>query len=110
MAKLDILVIEDDALARKVLAKHLFGHNLDMAENAETAKAKLAANRYDICFIDLMLGAGNDCAGLELIPLAAAKGMYSVVMSALDSEDTVAKAYELGCRDFYVKGNEEANV
>jgi two-component system nitrogen regulation response regulator GlnG len=110
MAKLDILVIEDDALARKVLGKHLAGHNLDTANDTDAAKAKLAANRYDICFIDLMLGTGDDCAGLELIPLAAAKGIYAVVMSALDSEDTVAKAYELGCRDFYVKGNEEANV
>ena len=54
--------------------------------------AKLEAKRYDICFIDLMLGTGDDCAGLELIPLAAAKGIYAVVMSALDSEDTVAKA------------------
>jgi DNA-binding NtrC family response regulator len=110
MAKLNILVIEDEALARKVLAKHLAGHNLDTADGAEAAKKKLAQNRYDICFIDLMLGGGNDCSGFELIPLAAAKGIYAVVMSSLDCEETVAKAYELGCRDFYVKGNEEANV
>ncbi|KKU51956.1 MAG: hypothetical protein UX75_C0058G0008, partial [Candidatus Moranbacteria bacterium GW2011_GWE2_47_10] len=71
---------------------------------------KLKAGHYDLCFIDLMLGENDDYSGLKLIPLAVSKGIYSVVMSSCDTEETIGRAYALGCKEFYVKGNERANV
>jgi DNA-binding NtrC family response regulator len=110
MPKLSILVVEDDALSRKVMASRLSGHAVDYAEDAGTARRLLDEGRHDLCFIDLELGREDDCSGLDLIPLAAQKGVYPVVMSAHDSEPLVEKAYALGCRDFYAKGNAESNV
>jgi DNA-binding NtrC family response regulator len=110
MPKLQILVIEDDPLAQKVMSLQLKEHAVDFARDAETARRALKAGRPDLCFIDLELGDGGSASGLELIPLAVSKGIYTVVMSGHSSEHVVERAYELGCNDFYSKGNEEANV
>lgn len=110
MAKLSILVIEDDPLARKVMAAQIGEHAVEFAPDAASARQKLEAGNPDLCFIDLELGDGEDCAGLDLIPLAVAKGIYTVVMSGHDSEKFVERAYARGCDDFYSKGNEATNV
>lgn len=110
MPRLSILVVEDDALARKVLTEHLKVHEVDLAPDLAAARRKLSAGKHDLCFIDLKLGEDDDCSGLELLPLAVSKGVYSVVMSGHDSEPIVERAYALGCDDFYAKGNEETNV
>jgi len=110
MDKLKILVIEDDSLAREVIAGNLAGHAVDVAADRAAAERKLKAGRYDLCFVDLLLGENDDYSGLKLIPRAVAKGSYTVVMSSCDTEETIGKAYALGCKEFYVKGNEEANI
>ncbi len=108
--KLSVLVVDDDPLARKVMENHLQGHQLDFAPDKATALSKLKGKNHDLCFIDLDLGKSQPLAGLDLIPLAASKGIYSVVMSGHDSDPVVEKAYALGCRDFYVKGHEGSDV
>jgi len=110
MEQLKILVIEDDSLAREVMADNLAGQAVDFAADRASAERKLKAGHYDICFVDLLLGDKDDYSGLKLIPLAVGKGMYTVVMSSCDTEETIGRAYALGCKEFYVKGNEEANV
>ncbi len=110
MDKLKILVIEDNSLAREVMAGNLSGQAVDFAADKAAAERKLKAGHYDICFVDLLLGENDDYSGLKLIPLAVAKGAYTVVMSSCDTEETIGKAYALGCKEFYVKGNEEANI
>ena len=110
LAILKVLVVEDNKLQQKVLASHLAGHSVEQAEDFAAASKLLESGRHDLCFIDLDLGDGEDHAGLKLIPMAASKGAYPVVMSSCETEEIVGKAYELGCRDYFVKGNEEANV
>ncbi|MDA8325423.1 MAG: sigma-54 dependent transcriptional regulator [Nitrospiraceae bacterium] len=110
MGKLKILVIEDDALSREIMADNLSGHTVDFAADKVSAERRLRVGNYDICFIDLLLGDNDDYSGLKLIPLAATKGIYSVVMSSCDTEETIERAYALGCKEFYVKGNEEHNI
>ncbi len=110
MEKLTILVVEDNPLDQQVMADYLDSHAVEFAGDMHAAVRKLEGGRYDLCFIDLQLGKDDDCSGLKLIPLAAAKGIYSVVMSGHDSDDMVKKAHELGCNDFYPKGNQQSNV
>jgi len=110
MSKLNILVVEDNVLAREVMAEHLAGQVVDFAADRPTAERKLKAGHYDICFIDLVLGEGDDYSGLKLIPLAASRGSYPVVMSSCDTEETISRAYALGCKEFYVKGDEAHSV
>lgn len=110
MDRMRILIVDDDKLAQRVLANHLGGQELCFASDLASAKRAIEIGQLHICFIDLQLGKDDDCSGLKLIPLAAAKGIHCVVMSSCDSEEMVDKAYELGCDDYYVKGNEESNV
>lgn len=110
MPRLSILVVEDDPLARKVMADHLCDHTVEFASDKDSAREKLRSNRPDLCFVDLKLGSEEGCSGLEIIPLAAARNIYTVVMSGHDADHYVEKAYGLGCNDFYAKGNEASNV
>ena len=110
MEKLNIFVLEDDRLAQKVMGAHLAPHNVDMAADLATALKKLDGSRYDMGFFDLMLGVDDDYSGLKAIAAAAKRGMYCVVVSSSDSDETIDRAYALGASDFYAKGNEEANV
>jgi len=110
MDKLKILIIEDDKLAQKVMSSHLTEHEVAFAGDKETATTKLHQNNYDLCFIDLMLSENDNYSGLKLLSTAVSKGIYSVVVSSCDTDDIVTRAYELGCHDFYAKGNEETNI
>ncbi len=110
MEKLRVFALEDDKLAQKVLLARLSGHEVDLAADLKAALKLLAANRYDIGFFDLMLGPDDDYSGLKAIAAAAARGVHCVVVSSSDSDEVIDRAYQLGARDFYAKGNEEANV
>lgn len=110
MEKLKILVLDDDKLAQKVMAAQLTGHETDTVGDLKMVLEKIRAGKYDIGFFDLMLGPGDDHSGLKAIAAAAEKGIYCVVVSSSDSEEIIDRAYELGARDFYAKGNEESNV
>lgn len=110
MNKLNIFVLEDDRLAQKVMAARLAGHNVDLAGDLKTALKKLGETKYDMGFFDLMLGPGDDYSGLKAIEAAAKRGVHCVVVSSSDSDETIDRAYTLGARDFYAKGNEEENV
>ena len=109
-SKLSVLVVDDDPLARKIMENHLSEHQLDFAADKASALKKIEEKRHDLCFIDLDLGKANPLAGLDLIPIATSKGIYPIVMSGHDSDPVVEKAYSLGCRDFYAKGNEDSNI
>ncbi|PIP83607.1 MAG: sigma-54-dependent Fis family transcriptional regulator [Elusimicrobia bacterium CG_4_9_14_3_um_filter_62_55] len=110
MAKLSILLVEDNPLAQKVMQTELKGHAVDAAANPAAAAANMRKKRYDLVFLDLDLGAKDALAGLRLIAPAAAAGAYTVIMSGHDDEEIVSRAYELGCHDFYSKGSETESV
>jgi DNA-binding NtrC family response regulator len=109
-AGLKILVVEDEKLPQAIMAEHLAGQRVEFAGNLAEARSRLEAGQLDLCFIDLNLGDGEEASGLKLIPLAVQKGIYSVVMSAYATGEMIGKAHELGCKDYYVKGNERANL
>jgi len=86
MAKLSILLVEDNPLAQKVMQTELKGHAVDAAANPAAAAANMRKKRYDLVFLDLDLGAKDALAGLRLIAPAAAAGAYTVIMSGHDDE------------------------
>ncbi len=110
MERLKVLVLEDDKLAQKIMASRLADHDVAVAGDLKTALKKLESEPFDIGFFDLMLGPDDDYSGLKAIAAAAAKGVHAVVVSSSDSDEIIDRAYELGARDFYAKGNEDANV
>lgn len=106
-----ILIVDDERIARYAIKQQLEkSFEVYEADNYIDAKKFLETKVIDIAFIDLRLDDSDELLGLKLIPVAVKRGIYSVVMSSYSEDETVDKAYELGCKDFYAKGNEDSNV
>ena len=110
-ACMNILVIDDEKIARMNIVNQL-DSNVSIIESAtfEDAKMRLERSKFDICYIDLKLDDSDEMLGLQLIPIAVKKGIYTVVMTSIEDDAIAEKAYESGCQDVYNKGNEKAHI
>ena len=102
MAK--ILIIEDDDVIARGMARHLKAAGFDAVSvaNGETGLARLRFERPDVCVLDLMLP-GVD--GWKVIEQARAEGIGTpiVVVSARGTEHDRIHALEIGADDYLVK-------
>ena len=102
MAK--ILIIEDDDVIARGMARHLEAAGFDAVSvaNGETGLARLRFERPDVCVLDLMLP-GVD--GWKVIEEARAEGIGTpiVVVSARGTEHDRIHALEIGADDYLVK-------
>lgn len=107
--KINILIAEDNPLLAESLAYKLknIGH-ITTCGSPERAIKTLGKNHFDIAFIDLSLEEEFD--GLEILKESVAQGIYSVILSGHEGEEQVTMAYELGCQDYYIKGDEDITI
>ena len=101
---LEILVIDDEKNIRATL--HMFlegiGTHVVEASSADTAKAAILRQQFDLAFLDLRLG---DVNGLTLIPalLEQCPLIEIVVVTAYGTVETAVDAIQLGARDVLQK-------
>ena len=104
MAMSSVLIIEDDEVIGKSMARHLSaaGFQPTWVTNGVAGLARLRYERPDVCVVDLMLPALD---GWELIETARAHGIGTpvIVVSARGSEDDRVQTLELGADDYMVK-------
>ncbi len=76
-----ILLVEDDADVRPLMAHVLIGsgHNIDVVDRVAKARALLASGTYDLVLTDGRLPDGN---GIEVADEAKARGIPAVVVTA----------------------------
>src|SRR5438093_6934566 len=102
MAK--VLIIEDDDVIARGMARHLESAGFDAVgvANGESGLARLRYERPDVCVLDLMLP-GID--GWRVIEQARAEGIGTpiVVVSARGTEHDRVHALEIGADDYLVK-------
>jgi DNA-binding NtrC family response regulator len=103
MADERILVLDDDALIRDVLAERLVrrGFRVDKASRLSEAREALARTTPDVALLDVKLPDGE---GTELLQELAADGAVPCIM--MTAHGTVASAVEalkLGAEDFLEK-------
>jgi DNA-binding response OmpR family regulator len=102
MAK--VLIIEDDDVIARGMARHLEAAGFDAVAvaNGETGLARLRYERPDVCVLDLMLP-GVD--GWRVIEQARSEGIGTpiVVVSARGTEHDRVHALEIGADDYLVK-------
>lgn len=106
MNRIKVLIVEDDLLLQKIVAKNIKSGHIEFASDKYEAFKKLKNSDYDICFADLMLGENDEYSGLEIVKEAKKKNIYTVVMTSSGNKDTINKAYSYGADDYYLKGNE----
>ncbi|MDX2169003.1 MAG: sigma-54 dependent transcriptional regulator [Deltaproteobacteria bacterium] len=103
-APLRVLVIDDEKNIRATVAVCLegLGYRVSGAATAEAARAAVAADAFDVAFLDLRLGDAN---GLDLLPelLARRPQLAVVVITAYATIDTAVEAIRRGARDYLPK-------
>lgn len=101
-----ILIIEDDAILRDVLAEKLKknGYIVDKAEDGIVAIEKMFANKPDCVLLDILMPRKNGIEVMEdmhLIP--EFRDIPVIIISNSGQPVEVERARELGARDFLIK-------
>ena len=103
MTAAKILVVDDDAAIRRLLARTLdrAGYAVVEAADARAALAALAIDKPNLVLLDLGL---SDRDGLELLPLLVrAPGSAVIVLTAREATDEKVTALDLGADDYITK-------
>jgi DNA-binding response OmpR family regulator len=99
-----ILIVDDEPLIRDALAFKLTkdGYDVDTAEDGEKAIQKIENEEYHIIISDIMM---PFISGFELVKILKERGTDAPVLmlTSLNSETAVLKAFDLGADDFMTK-------
>ncbi len=99
-----ILIVDDEPLIRDALAFKLTkdGYQVDTAEDGEKAIEMVEGSTYDIIISDVMM---PFVSGFELLKILKERGTEAPVLllTSLNSENAVLKAFDLGADDFMTK-------
>lgn len=103
-----VLVIEDDVHLRMVIAQEIMNDRRTMvvgqAGTIKDAKKVIRQQDFDVMLVDLNL-AGSD--GLELIDFMKSQSPQAeaIVVSVVETEEQVLRAFELGATGYLVKNS-----
>ena len=98
---MNILFVEDNALARATTKALLRDYNVTEATTYDEALHLLNSKSFDLALFDLDLD--KKLAGLELTKKAEEIGLYSIILTGHDEPEITMKAYELGSEDYFQK-------
>jgi two-component system response regulator PrrA len=96
-----VLIVDDDAVLRRSLARalRLAGFTTDVAEGGRDALARIAAGRPDVVVLDVSM---PDLSGTEVCRRLRADGneVPVVMLSALDEADDRISGLQAGADDY----------
>lgn len=105
-SKLRVLVVDDNAMSRKML-EHRFmrdGHDVTSVATGEEALEIVATGKTDIMFLDVQMTGMNGLDVLKLIKADAKTSSLPVIMvSGIDQADTAAECLKAGAADLLFK-------
>jgi two-component system, NtrC family, response regulator AtoC len=104
MPSLQVLVIDDEAAARQVLAAAVrrAGHSVDTAADVAQAREKLSHGDFDVALCDIQL---PDGLGIDLLKESRTSGLDTafVMVTAFASLETAVEALRSGAYDYIIK-------
>jgi len=104
MSKPTVLVVDNDADIRELVAYHLDRANMDVvrASSGREALRKLEDCRFDAMVLDIMM---DDLSGLEVLTQIRRQGIESAVilLSAREKEMDKVQGLQLGADDYVTK-------
>lgn len=106
LSKYSILVVDDVPLNVMLVEKMLsrFGFRILKAENGLEAMREILAQKPDLVFLDILMPIMDGFQTLEQIRKnPELSDVRVVVLSALNSNEDIVKAYNLGANDFITK-------
>lgn len=105
-----VLLVDDDAHLRLTIAQELMNDRRTLvvaqAGNLHDAKKAIRQHELDVMLVDLNLGSGDD-DGLELIDImkATRPDAEAIVISVVETERQVLRAFEAGATGYLVKSS-----
>lgn len=99
----DILIVDDDKLIRDTLYELLsVEHSCKIADTAEQALAKLAAQSFDVLLTDISM---PGLSGFELLRRVAQTYPRTavIIVSGINDEERAQELIQLGAFDYLVK-------
>ncbi len=108
-----VLVVDDDSLSRLLLTRALeqAGFTFEAVGSGEEAIAFLARTPASIVLLDLMMPPPDGYAVLRILRQnPATKSIPVVVLTGLDAEEEVSRAFEMGADDFVRKPFKNAEL
>jgi len=104
--KIKILLVDDNAVARQILHDMLesIGYHPIICEGAEEGLKALQSNTPDLILLDINM---PDITGLEMLQRLKTDNNYKnfpvIMVSALDSTETIIRCIKLGADDYLLK-------
>lgn len=105
-SKFSILMVDDVPLNLKVVSKMLtpFNFRIRMAGGGRDALEMIMQEKPDILLLDIMM---PEIDGFEVLSRIKGNALYSdirvIILSALNANQDIVHAYELGASDFITK-------
>ncbi len=100
----NILIVDDEQLVRKALARYLvkMGYTIETAEDGSVAIAKLESDSYDLVLTDLKM---PNLDGRELLTMMSEKfpDIPKIVLTGFGTNDDIILALKTGAYDFLTK-------
>lgn len=103
-----VLLVDDDVHLRMVIAQEIMNDRRTMvvaqAGNLKDARKAIRQNDFDVMLLDLNLGDGD---GLEMIDVMKSQHPHAeaIVVSVMETEEQVLRAFELGATGYLVKNS-----
>lgn len=100
-----VLVVEDNAAMRDLIAKHLIarGFAVDAVERADEAEAAIRTTRHDVVVLDLGLPDADGQDVLRDVRAWSRGRLPVIIVTARDALDERLEAFEGGADDFVLK-------
>jgi len=110
MNNIAILLVEDDEILRKSLARALakYARVYTCADEVQALTA-LGNCHIDLALIDLNLGK-NDLDGISVIRQCHEQKIETIVLTNQDKKEVIAQAFAAGCSHYFSKYDFEENI
>lgn len=110
MAKIKILLVEDDGFLREIIFKRLVNEGFDVVEAEDGEKALIEVNQgdFDVVLLDIILPNINGFEVLEKIKSnenEKIKNLPVIMLSNLGQETDIEKAMSMGASNYLVKAH-----
>lgn len=103
-----VLLVDDDPHIRRVIAQELMGDARTLlvaqASSVREGRRAIKQHEFDVLLVDLNLGDGNAFDLLEFLKTARPSAQ-AVVISVMENEDQVLRAFELGATGYVGKNS-----
>ena len=100
-----ILIVDDEAVNRKLLSRLILaqGYQVASAVDGKQAIAMIQTGAYDLILLDILMPEVDGYEVLQWIRTSSWQHIPTIVISALDTVDSVVRCIQMGAADYLIE-------